>query len=503
MHHKHPITRVLIGALLVVAIAPAAALGISRDAVMARGKVWVDKHVAYSQTRWAKVDGTLIPTSTPPAQAQKLGYRTDCSGFVSMCLGLTGSGNVPLSLTTRSFTPSLVTTITKSALMPGDVMLKRGTHVMIFAGWVDAKQTQYTAYEERGVGYGCVKSTRVYDDMIKYKYVPYRYTKSDDPYLDCQRAIYGSTCYDTAAAASRAVFPATSTVPVKALVVTNSDVWSGNLAGVALAGAVRGPMLITGRTWLTPAASTAIQRLKPKTVYVIGDRSMITTGVTNAIGRLGPKVVRVSATDGFALTKTAARVTVKLGRASGRRMDTAYLVGSGDFADGLVVAPIAARVVRPILVTTAAKLPVGTITTLKATGIKHVVIIGGTSVVGAKVVAALGRAGIHVTRIAGTTRSQTAHLVANHGIALKSGLSWRSLGIGSLTNEAGVLPCAVAQGQAGSLLLLTPPKSLDASAGVDIHNNRTAIGKVRIFGDYDAVQAVVRTAIAALMRAKS
>lgn len=45
-----------------------------RKDIIARGQVWVDKNVPYSQT------GTHD------------GYRTDCSGFVSMCWQLPKDG---------------------------------------------------------------------------------------------------------------------------------------------------------------------------------------------------------------------------------------------------------------------------------------------------------------------------------------------------------------------------------------------------------------------------
>jgi hypothetical protein len=40
---------------------------VARNTMIARGQSWVDKHVPYNQ------------------QGSYEGYRTDCSGFVSMC----------------------------------------------------------------------------------------------------------------------------------------------------------------------------------------------------------------------------------------------------------------------------------------------------------------------------------------------------------------------------------------------------------------------------------
>ena len=144
----------------------------------------------------------------------------------------------PLSLTTRSLSPSMVTTITKYALLPGDVILKRGSHVLLFVRWVDsARQSVQARTRSAGTDYGCVQTTRNVLRMSKWGYYAYRYKKIDDFYPDYLESIYGLTDYDTAVAASRVSFPPTSTPTVAALVITNSRRGPGNLAGAALAGA--------------------------------------------------------------------------------------------------------------------------------------------------------------------------------------------------------------------------------------------------------------------------
>jgi hypothetical protein len=76
-------------------------------------------------------------------------YRTDCSGYVSMAWGLASS------YTTVTL-PSVSYAISKDALEPGDILNNPlpGTsgHVVLFAGWADAAQTRYFAYEESPSG---------------------------------------------------------------------------------------------------------------------------------------------------------------------------------------------------------------------------------------------------------------------------------------------------------------------------------------------------------------
>jgi hypothetical protein len=91
---------------------------VSRSSIISRGQSWVDQHVPYNQ-------GT------------KDGYRTDCSGYVSMCWQLPTPGH------TTSTLPSVTATISKGELQPGDAILCPGTHVILFAGWATGN-THYT-----------------------------------------------------------------------------------------------------------------------------------------------------------------------------------------------------------------------------------------------------------------------------------------------------------------------------------------------------------------------
>ena len=102
--------------------APLQAGAITRDEIIARAQDWVDRNVQYSQSRTFE------------------GYRTDCSGFVSMAWTLDHS------YTSRSI-GSRATRIDIDELLPGDAVHVPG-HVSIFAGWANAERTSYIALEE-------------------------------------------------------------------------------------------------------------------------------------------------------------------------------------------------------------------------------------------------------------------------------------------------------------------------------------------------------------------
>ncbi|WP_229070814.1 glycoside hydrolase [Actinoplanes sp. DH11] len=109
-------------------------------AVFDRAKTWL--------TAW---NGGPVPylSSGNPADWHA-GYRRDCSGYVSMALGLPGPGLNTAALAARS------QPLTQADLQPGDLLINpapnlRG-HVVLFERWADAAMTRYWGYEQSGSG---------------------------------------------------------------------------------------------------------------------------------------------------------------------------------------------------------------------------------------------------------------------------------------------------------------------------------------------------------------
>jgi hypothetical protein len=122
------------------------------DAVFARARTWL--------TAWP--GGGPVPYLSRNAAGDLFGgYRRDCSGYVSMALGLPGPGLDTITLAARS------TVIGKADLQPGDLMINpdsdlRG-HVVLFAGWTDTSTSSYFGYEQSG------------DGGTHYRRIPYPY----------------------------------------------------------------------------------------------------------------------------------------------------------------------------------------------------------------------------------------------------------------------------------------------------------------------------------------
>ncbi|WP_436774941.1 peptidoglycan-binding protein [Yinghuangia sp. YIM S09857] len=124
---------------------------VTRDQIIERARSWSDVVVPYSQSGY------------------RGGYRTDCSGYVSMAWGLAQNawtGNLA----------DYATPISKSALKPGDILLfhnaanpVRGSHVVIFDRWTDSSRTSYVGYEQTQPG-------------TKHRTIPYAYFNYSSSY---------------------------------------------------------------------------------------------------------------------------------------------------------------------------------------------------------------------------------------------------------------------------------------------------------------------------------
>ncbi|MDI3405153.1 NlpC/P60 family protein [Streptomyces cavernicola] len=120
----------------------------NRDTTINRAKRWLTAN-----------DGRQVPYSQTKTWG---GYRTDCSGYVSMALSLPKPGPNTVGLASSTYTRK----IKMSSLRKGDLVIDaNGTnttrHVVIFVRWTSSAHKAYYAYEQRG-SYGTDHSIRSY-----------------------------------------------------------------------------------------------------------------------------------------------------------------------------------------------------------------------------------------------------------------------------------------------------------------------------------------------------
>jgi cell wall-associated NlpC family hydrolase len=129
--------------------------------------------ISRAKTWLTAVDGHQVPYSQTATHG---GYRTDCSGYVSMALELAKPGPNTVSLATSTYT----TKITMAKLKQGDLIIdSTGTadtrHVVIFDKWTSTAHTKYWAYEQAG-GIGTEHDIESYG-VGADQYNPYRPNK--------------------------------------------------------------------------------------------------------------------------------------------------------------------------------------------------------------------------------------------------------------------------------------------------------------------------------------
>lgn len=113
-------------------------------------------------------------------ESMRDGYRTDCSGFVSMVLGIPASGDGRWGGESTITLPRWLDPIDVNDLQPGDIVgcLGPGTggaagHVVIFERWLnsDPNDDRYYCLEQSGDGDGPRRSLRTYpyDGLSGYR----------------------------------------------------------------------------------------------------------------------------------------------------------------------------------------------------------------------------------------------------------------------------------------------------------------------------------------------
>jgi len=108
----------------------ASAADSGRRTAIERGFAWLDARVPYSQS------------------AYKAGYRTDCSGFVSMCWQL-GTSYTTADFSAGGGKSGPIGSYGK--LLPGDALVRRSNgsgHIVIFLGWNDAAHSAACVLEQ-------------------------------------------------------------------------------------------------------------------------------------------------------------------------------------------------------------------------------------------------------------------------------------------------------------------------------------------------------------------
>lgn len=184
----------------------------------------------------------------------------------------------------------------------------------------------------------------------------------------------GPDRYATAAAVAGEYAPGVDTV-----YVASGQGFADALAGAALAGSQKAPVLLTSPGVLPAATANALTRLQPKRIVVLGGVGSVSAPVATQLATYtqGP-VERLAGADRYA---TAAAVADQFPAGA----PAAFLTSGAGFADALAGAALAASRPGPVLLTTRDSIPSVTKTALGRLMPTSVTVLGGRGVVSSRV----------------------------------------------------------------------------------------------------------------------
>ena len=199
------------------------------------------------------------------------------------------------------------------------------------------------------------------------------------------------------------------------VVLVSGERWTDAVVAAPVAGALGAPVLMTPPGELRPDAAEFLHRTGVSNALVVGPDASggahgpgrgVTPAVLEALEDVGVSAERIAGADRYSTGVAAAgRVTPGVMPELGRTV----IVASGEvFADALVAGPFAAHGGHPVLLTPPEELHPDVAAYLAGAAVEHVVIMGGTAALSETVETSITELGASVTRLAGTTRYDTA-----------------------------------------------------------------------------------------------
>lgn len=252
------------------------------------------------------------------------------------------------------------------------------------------------------------------------------------------------------------------------------------MVAAARAGVFDAPVLLTHTDNIPSDTATALQRLQPNQLVVVGAPGAVSNGVLADLEEFAGDggVERVSGADRYA---TAAQLASQY--QAGR--DRVFLVNGEDYPDALAAAAIAGTQHEPLLLTRPGSLPDVTAQQLERLSPGEVVVVGGTSAVSEAVATkAASHADSDVRRVAGMNRYQTAAAVAEE-FSPSSTPGY----VASGQDYADALVASASAGRHGVPVVLTPTDRV--AAGTSRALEHLAPNNIFVVGGSSAVSDTV------------
>jgi putative cell wall-binding protein len=231
-----------------------------------------------------------------------------------------------------------------------------------------------------------------------------------------------------------------------------------------------GSVLFVERDRVPTEVLNELRRLSPREVVVVGGPMVVSPAVEQSLAAAGFVVRRVAGANRYS-TAVALSQRGHPGFAS-----TVYIASGTAFADAMPSGVLAAIDDGPVLLVTADGVPAVTATELRRLRPDRIVIVGGSSEVGADVELALAGFARRVERVAGADRFETAVALSQS----RFGPGVAAVFVMSGDRFPDALAAVGPAGRIGGPILLTQPTCLPAGVRAEI--NRLQPRRIVIIG---------------------
>ncbi|OAA94173.1 cell wall-binding repeat-containing protein [Clostridium coskatii] len=143
----------------------------------------------------------------------------------------------------------------------------------------------------------------------------------------------GADCYETAATVATQNWTSTDNV-----ILASGEGYADAISSAVLAKQLKAPVLLTEAGSLNSNAKSALDKLKPKNIYIIGGTASICQKTRDDLKGQGYNLIELSGKNRYETNLAVAKQLVKLGVSA----DNIMMVGGEGFPDALSAAPVAA-----------------------------------------------------------------------------------------------------------------------------------------------------------------
>ena len=283
------------------------------------------------------------------------------------------------------------------------------------------------------------------------------------------------------------------------VVIASGETFPDALAAAYAAGLANAPVLLTAKDTLPSPTSAAITSLAATKAVIVGGTGAVSTAVEQKLEADGVSTERIAGANRYDTAKEVAvsggpDVVGTTGGPLPPAVKTAIVVSGETFPDALSAGPMGFAGKFPILLTPKANLAPEAEDALTELAIEAVLIVGGTASVSQDVQSAIEDMEITVTRIAGSSRSETATEVADYEIA-NLAFSNAHVDLARGDGFADALAAGPHGGKAKAPLLLTGgPNTLSAATSDWLEANAETLKDGHILGGTAAVSDAVQDA---------